>query len=79
MVKEYNEKQKKIRNLYRDTNLKPPEGEKKIHTLQFHRMVTNIAKSGGVENPYKAAMSKLGRSGAVLKPHRSLNYKKKKR
>jgi hypothetical protein len=60
---------KRIRQLYRNAGLKPPDG-KGIHTTAFHKCVVKVTKAGTAKNPHAVCMKSLGRNKAVKKSHR---------
>lgn len=67
---------REVKDLYRRAlargakNIAVPKGDKGIHTKAFHKCTTEVAKSGGAENPYAVCMQKLGRKKAIRKSHR---------
>lgn len=61
-----------IRRLYKNANLKPPDG-KGIHTVRFHRLTIDTKKKHpdwSMGRCYKYAMGGLTSEYAVKKPHR---------
>lgn len=56
---------KNIRKIYTKKGLKPPGHKRggKHHSAAFHRIVVGIKAAGKADgvNPYKVAMSKLGK------------------
>ena len=62
---------KEILDLYKKAlakgarNIAVPKRRRGTHTKRFHKMVTEIAKSGSAANPYAVAMKKLGRGKAL--------------
>lgn len=62
---------KEIKDLYKKAlakgarNIAVPKGRRGTHTRRFHKMTTEIAKSGSATNPYAVAMAKLGKGRAL--------------
>lgn len=64
---------KRIKSLYRAAGLTPPDG-KGIHSVKFHRCVTQCAKKQGGKikgkvNCWAVCMSSIGRGEAVRKAY----------